>query len=175
MLVLTQSGCTYALWTDQTYQGYHQPAPNSGLHLYQSKKPDDILVVYREQSESNEHVRTRAYWLNKNQIRVTHDSPPDFISQKKDRNLPAVPVFDSMPTNESAMPHFFALSETNQSFKLFSGEREVGSYHLPAYQAQRPVGEKVALTPVTMTADAAIAAAIAGIVILCLWASSQSN
>jgi hypothetical protein len=175
VLVLSQSGCTYALWTDETYQGYHQPAPNSDLRLYQSKKQNDILVVYNEQSESNEHIRTRAYWLNKNQIRVTHDSPPDFTSQKKDHNLPAIPVFDSTPTNESAMPYFYALSETNQSFKLFSENREVGSYHLPAYQGQRPVSEKVALTPVTMAADAAIAAAVAGIVVLCLWAASQSN
>jgi hypothetical protein len=38
---------------------------------------------------------------------------------------------------------------------------------LPAYNKGRPVAEKIGLTPFTLTADAAILAAIAGLVILC--------
>ena len=93
LLVVTQSGCTYALWSDQDYQAYHQPAKNSDLHLFESKKHNDILVVYKEQSEKTEHIKTRAYWLDQNQIRVTREAPPIFISEKAARNLPAVPVF----------------------------------------------------------------------------------
>lgn len=175
LLVLTQSGCTYALWTDQDYEAYHQPAQNSDLHLFESQKKNDILVVYEEQSEHNEHIRTRAYWLTRNQIRVTRQSPPVFISKKVAQNLPAVPVFNSMPTNVDVARGFYALYKTNQSFTVFSGKHEVGSYDLPAYAAKRPVGEKLALTPVTMTADAAIAAAVAGLVYLAIWASSQAH
>ena len=91
-LMFSQSGCTYMLWSDQNYESFHQPAPISDLHLYQSKKQNDVLVVYREQSERNEHVCTRAYWLNRNQIRVTRPSPPIFINKKAARNLPAVPI-----------------------------------------------------------------------------------
>jgi hypothetical protein len=173
LLMLSQSGCTYMLWSDENYEAFHQPAPNSDLHLYESKKQNDILVVYKEQSERNEHIHTRAYWLNRNQIRVTDQAPPFFINKKTARNLPAVPVFDSMPTNRHES--FYAVFGTNQSFTLFSGERELGSYTLPMYDAERPVAEKIAFTPVTMTADASIAAAVAGIVFLIFEASSSAN
>jgi hypothetical protein len=46
---------------------------------------------------------------------------------------------------------------------------------LPAYEAKRPVGEKVAFTPVALAGDAAIAAAVAGLVFLAVWASGQAN
>lgn len=162
------------LWSDQNYEAFHQPAPNPDLHLYQSEKQNDILVVYKEQSERTERIYTRAYWLNKNQIRVTRESQPVFINKKAARNLPAVPVFDSTtPPNGGGIQSFYAVSGTNQSFMLFSGTREVGSYDLPVYDAERPVAEKIALTPITMTADAAIVAAVAGIVLVCLEASSN--
>ena len=173
LLMLTQSGCTYMLWSDENYEAFHQPAPNPDLHLYESKKENDILVVYKEQSERNEHIHTRAYWLNRNQIRVTRECPPIFTSKKAARNLPGIPFLDSMPTNEYNIQSFYALPGTNQSFALFRGEHEIGSYSLPAYDGERPVAEKIALTPVTLTADAAMAAAVAGLVILCLEASSN--
>jgi hypothetical protein len=154
LLMLSQSGCTYMLWSDQNYQSFHQPAPSPDLHLYEPKKQNDILVVYKEQSERTERIYTRAYWLNRNQIRVTDQCQPFFINKKAARNLPAVPVLDSMPANERSSQNYYALSGTNQSFTLFLGTREMGSYSLPAYDAGRPVAEKIALTPVTMTADA---------------------
>ena len=172
--MLSQSGCTYMLWSDQNYEAFHQPAPNPDLHLYQSKKQNDILVVYKEQSERSERINTRAYWLNRNQIRVTRQSPPIFVSQRAARNLPAVPVFNSTPPNLDAVRSFYALSATTQSFRLFLPAGEVSSYSLPLYDAERPVAEKIVLTPVTMTADVAIAAAVAGVVFLCLEASSSN-
>jgi hypothetical protein len=171
LLMLSQSGCTYMLWSDQNYDSFHQPAPNPDLHLYESKKQNDILVVYKEQSERNEHIRTRAYWLNRNQIRVTQQAPPIFVSKRTARNLPVVPIFDSKPAVGNGS--YYALSGTNQSFTVFLGTRVMGAYSLPIYDAERPVAEKLALTPVTMTADTALAAALAGLVLLCLQASSS--
>jgi hypothetical protein len=60
---------------------------------------------------------------------------------------------------------------TNQSFTLFLGTRDVGSYGLPVYDSERPVAEKIALTPVTMTADAAIVVVVAGVVYVLMLAS----
>lgn len=160
------------LWSDQNHEAFHQPAPNADVHLYESKKRNDILVVYKEQSERTEHIRTRAYWLNQNQIRVTEQCEPIFTSKKAARNLPAIPILDSMPTNGFNLQSFYVLTETNQSFTVFCGPRQMGSYSLPMYDAGRQVAEKLVLTPVTMTADAAIAAAVTGIVVLCLYASS---
>lgn len=174
-LVFTQTGCTYALWTDQDYEAFHQPARISGLRLYESKKHSDILVVYKEQSEHNEQIHTRAYWLNKNQIRVTRGDSPIFTTEKTDQNLPAIPIFNSMPTNKNSIQSIYALCKTNQSFALYSATGEVGSYNLPAYEGKRPAAEKAALTPVALAGDAAIAAAVAGLIFLAIWASSQAN
>jgi hypothetical protein len=81
------------------------------------------------------------------------------------RNLPSIPIFYSTP--EKTNQNFYAVYETNsQSFALFSGGREVGSYDLPVYNDGRGRIEKIVLTPVAISVDITI---IGGCVAI-LWA-----
>jgi hypothetical protein len=167
-LLISQSGCTAILWSDEDFPGDREPAPDPKLRLYQATNQNDFLVVYREQSESNERTHTRAYWLIKNQIRITRNEPPIFASQHASRNLNVIPVYNSLPPNAKTNKNLYAVYGTNsKTFAIFSTNREVGSYPLPAYDKGRPLAEKIALTPLAMTVDAALAAAIIGLVILC--------
>ena len=160
------------LWSDEDVAGFRQPAPDPNLRLFQSTKENDLLVVYREQSESSERIHTRAYWLNKNRIRITRAQPPIFTSKHASRNLTAIPVFNSLPPNaETNTTLCVVYGPSQQSFALFSTNQEVGAYTLPAYDKGRPVAEKIALTPLAMTADAAIVGAVVGLVIL----ASENN
>lgn len=172
LLLLTQNGCTAMLWSDENVAGFRQPAPDPDLHVFQSTQRNDFLVVYREQSESNERIQTRSYWLIKNNIRITRDQPPMFVSQKESRNLPAIPIFNTPPLNVETN-NFYAVYGTNLTIALFSTNREVGTYTLPAYNKGRSTAEKIALTPLTVTADAAILAGICGLIILCAQASGN--
>lgn len=160
------------LWSDENVEGFRQAAQNPDLRLYQSPEKGDFLVVYREQCERNERIRTRAYWLNQNRSRVTRNEPPRFVSQRDSRNLGVIPVFASLPENAETNGNLYAVYGANlQTFALFSTNREVGAYTLPAYNKGRPVAEKLALTPFTLTADAAMVAGVIALLIL----AAQNN
>lgn len=165
VLLLIESGCTYALWTNGNLVAYKEPAQNPDLHLFQSTQRADYLVVYSEHSERTDAIHKRAYWLNKNQKRVENKQEPAFARRNQARhlNLSAVPVYYSMPNTNSA-PGIYAVCDTNQqSFALFSDHREVGTYEFPFYRDHWGTVEKVALTPVAVTADVSIAAGIVAV------------
>jgi hypothetical protein len=170
--LISQSGCTYALWNDGYLDVYKEPAPNPDLHLFHSQERDDFLVVYREQSDRSNAIRTRAYWLYSNQNRLNRELHPIFVSKKPTQNLPVIPVFSSWPDNADTNHSFYAVYGTNQTFTLFSGARSIGSYTLPAYPDRRSTAEKVALTPVTVTIDAVV---ITAAVVLVLYCCNNNN
>jgi hypothetical protein len=75
-----------------------------------------------------------------------------------------VPVFFAVPTNPPEQ--FCAVTETNGgSFEIFSGGRQMGSYQLPVYDDGWGRIEKIAWTPVAVTADLTIIGGFLG----CLW------
>jgi hypothetical protein len=169
LLMLLESGCTYALWTNGNLVDYKEPAPNPDLHLFESKQGTDYLVVYKEYSERTDSFHGRAYWLNKNQTRVERQKAPVFAGRKQTRKLTAVPVFYSMPQEEFTKG-IYAVCDTNQqSFALFSGNRQVGSYDFPVYEDKLGNVEKVALTPLAVTADVSVAGAIVAVIVAYGW------
>src|SRR5215469_8766803 len=99
LILLLESGCTYALWTNNNLVAYKEPDQNPNLHLFQSRQRADYLVVYNERSERTDAVHTRAYWLNRNQHRVEKQKAPVFTHRNRARHLDltAVPVFYSTP------------------------------------------------------------------------------
>lgn len=164
LILLFESGCTYALWTDGNLEAYKEPAQNPNLQLFQSQRRNDILVVYREHSERNDAIHTRAYWLNKNQRRVENQHAPVFARKNSARDLSPIPVFYSMPFKEDLNPSFYAVCDTNlDSFTLFSRNGELGSYRFPVYNDHWGVVEKTALTPFAVSADVTMAAGYVGI------------
>ena len=163
LLMLLESGCTYALWTNGNLVQYKEPAPNPDLHLFEAKQGTDYLVVYREYSERSDSLHGRAYWLNKNQSRVNNQKAPVFAGRKEARKLTAVPVFYSMPRSDFAKG-IYAVCDTNQqTFALFSGNRELGSYNFPIYRDHWGNVEKAALTPLAVTADATVAGGVVAV------------
>lgn len=62
------------------------------------------------------------------------------------------------------VPDTYAVCNTNeQSFILFSGHDKIGSFNFPVYNDRWGNVEKVALTPVTVTADVTVAGGIAAV------------
>ena len=175
LILLVESGCTYALWTNGNLVNYKEPAPSPDLRLFKSKQGTDYLVVYKEYSERTDRFHGRAYWLNQNQSRVERRKAPIFAGRKQARKLTAVPVFYSMPQEEFTKG-IYAVCDTNQqSFALFSGNRQVGSYEFPVYQDKIGNIEKAALTPVALTADIATVGAIAGYFVLASYCGASGD
>jgi hypothetical protein len=166
LLLVLESGCTYALWTNGNLVAYKEPAQDPDLHLFQSTQRKDFVVVYNEHSERTDATHRRAYWLNKNQSRVEKQKAPVFIRRNQPRrvNLAAVPVYYSKP-NPGFTNGTYAVCDTNQeSFTLFSGIHEIGSYDFPVYNDHWGNVEKAALTPIAVTADATIAGGIVALI-----------
>jgi hypothetical protein len=172
LLLLLQSGCTYALWTNDNLVAYKEPAQNPNLRLFESTQRKDFLVVYQEHSERTDRIHNRAYWLNRNQTRVERQKAPIFARRNQARHLNAVPVFYSTP-GPCLSRGIYAVCDTNQQrFTLFSGNHEIGSYDFPVYQDHWGNVERVALTPVAVTADTTVAAGIIAFYAAYGWAQS---
>lgn len=163
-LLLSQSGCTYALWTDGTLDAYREPAPTPNLRLYESQKQSDILVVYGEYSDRYDSTHTRAYWLNQNESRIENDHAPAFARKLTMDHLSPVPIFYSLPEKPDLKGNLYAVCYTNQNaFVLYSGNHKIGSFNLPVYKDRWGTVEKVALTPMAVTADVSVVSAVAAV------------
>jgi hypothetical protein len=160
LLLLTfGSGCaTSALWNNPNLEDCKEPASPVNLHLYDAQQKNDLLVVYDEYSERSDKTHTRAYWLNENQSRVDQLRAPHFINANLAGNLPSVPVFYGSISNETnlAQTLYAIVATNNQSFTLYSGDRAIGAHDLPVYNDGRGRVEKVAMTPIAVTADLTI-------------------
>jgi hypothetical protein len=169
LLLLTFcNGCvTKALWNNGNLEAVKEPANSVNLRLFDAKRQNDLLVVYDEYSERNDAIRTRAYWLNENEARVSQRRAPHFANTNLMCDLQFVPVFYGPTSSKTNLTHaFYAVVATNeQSFTLYSGNREMNSYDLPVYNDGRGRVEKIALTPVAVTADLTIVGGYLG----CVW------
>jgi hypothetical protein len=173
LLPVFGSGCvTQALWNNGNLEAVKEPANNVDLRLFDAKRQNDLLVVYDEYSERNDAIHTRAYWLNENQARVGQRRAPHFTNTNLMSNLPSVPVFYSTPGETNSALTLYAVVETNkQSFTLYSSNGKIGLHDLPFYNDGRGRIEKIALTPVSVTADLTIIGGYIG----CLYIYGMGN
>jgi hypothetical protein len=164
LLLISASGCaTKALWNNENLEACKEPAGNLNLRLFDAKKKNHLLVVYNEYSERSDGVHTRAYWLNQNQAREDQRRSPHFASTNLMRRLPPVPVFFSTPGETNRTFAQYAVVETNrQSLTLYSTEGEISRHDLPTYNDGKGRVEKIAMTPISVTADLTIVAGILG-------------
>lgn len=171
-LLISQGGCTYALWSDESMGGLRQPALEPDLHLYESGQAEDFLVVYNE-SYRHKHqtaVHRRAYWLGKNLSRTADNCRPIFANSVLTTNLLSIPVYYAQVDVDSNQVYSAICATNSQSFSLFSHGKYMGAYDLPVYTDRRGNLEKAALTPFAVTIDLTV---IGGIFFL--WGASESE
>jgi hypothetical protein len=175
LTLISQSGCcTYKMWDEGAFDSSNMPAANPNLKLFEAKQRNDFLAVYNEYSERKEATRTRAYWLNENQDRVRRAKAPEFVAVRSAQNLAPVPVYYS--SNNVVQSQFYAIVDTNhQSFALYSSNSVVDLYNLPFYDDGRGKPERLAMTPLTLTADVVIAAGIVAVVVGCIWLEGEAS
>ena len=165
LLLSLGSGCaTKALWENENLEAVKEPANPVNLRLFHATRRNDLLVIYDEYSERSDGVRTRAYWLNENQARLAKKHAPHFTSTNLiTRQLSPVPIFHSTPGETNWTFALYAVVETNrQSFTLFYKNGNLSRHDLPTYNDGKGPIEKIALTPVAVTADVTIAAGFFG-------------
>jgi len=158
LLVLAGGGCaTQALWDNDRLEACKEPADKINLRLFEGPQTN-VLVVYDEGSERNNSIHTRAYWLAENQTFVEQHKRPDFAAFNPKEHWPSIPVYyHPIPSQVTFPAGLFAVVATDKhSFTLYRDKQAVGSHELPIYNDGKGRIEKIALTPLAVTADISI-------------------
>jgi hypothetical protein len=174
LLPLLTGGCaTNALWNKTQLDAWNEPDDNSRLQLLDASRQKDFLVVYDEYSERHDSTRTRAYFLNQNEKRVEQGRKPHFVSAQLSRELPLVPVLQTLPlANTNFLPTVYAVISTNkQSFTIYSSEQRT-NHDMPVYNDGWGRTDRIALTPVAVVADLTI---VGGFLFLEFWSVGGLN
>ena len=156
---------THKLWTESKLDEWNEPAAPANLRVYHAATRKDFLIVYDEHSERHDSIRTRAFFLNPNLVRLTDRCAPYFVRPDMSAHLTALPVFpESGAWGSHAPARPFVVSGTNaQSFTLHFEDGEPVEYLLPVYADNIGNYERVALTPVAVTEDTTIIGGVIGI------------
>ena len=164
LLTLLTGGCaTDALWNKTDLDAWNEPAPNTDVHLFDARHKKDFLVVYNEYSERHDSVRPRAYFLNRNQDRVAQGRKPHFVSTRYSRDLAPVQTFQTATEANRNFPQtiYAVISSNRQSFTIYSGDVKT-DHSLAVYNDGRGRIDRIALTPVAVTADLTIVGGFLG-------------
>ena len=190
--VVLNSGCTAGyVWKKDVYH----PAANVRLRLSAEPQGTNVLVQYDECFAKSTRSRSRAYWLWPPEIyqpvvqvrphggeqRATQTNrfvpaKPIFIKSAGKTNLLAVPFIAE--TDRVATNGYCALVSPDQTnFKLWHNGILLDDYKLPVYTNRPPPSfKRVAMTPVSLTADVVIvAAAVAAVAaVACVAAAAMA-
>jgi hypothetical protein len=178
LAVAAVPGCvTHALWEEANLGTRHQPADDPTLRLFHSGEPRELLVLYRESAEGHDLTRTRAYLLYQNESRIERQRSPRFVKIESVRGLEPVPVFaaTNAPVSSPPPPLYAVLSSDKLWFTLYSSGAPVGSYTLPVYRDGMGQTERIALTPLAVTADVTIVGSAAAVVAGALYGLARAG
>jgi hypothetical protein len=177
LAVAAVPGCaTHALWAEANLGTWHQPSSDSTLRLFSSGQPGELLVLYQESCEPHDARRTRAYWLYSNASRIERQKQPKFVKIDSARGLEPVPVFSATKPSPLPAPAIYAILSTNKLwFTLYSSDTFVGSFALPVYRDGMGKMERIALTPLAVTADVTMVGGAIGAVAGYMYVSGSSG
>jgi hypothetical protein len=145
------------LWHERDYV---VPSPDPKLAL--SQTPQGILVQYDAVWERNGEVHRRAYLLKPNSKRVASGHKPVFIDPAKAGPQAAIQLFPPAAGEASPFEVYAVCSSNFCTFTLHRGGQILGPCDLPVYKDRNETAKQVALTPLAVTGDASMVAAVAG-------------
>jgi hypothetical protein len=167
---------TGRLWSDNFLTNYHQPANDPGAKAFLKANHEDVLITYDEQKESSDNIKRRAFYVLENQRRLESRKKPHFVSLKTAAGLEPVPIFWETNRFESNTVASAVIFSTNyHSLELILTNQNQGQFTMPVYEDGHGRQTQVLLTPLAVTADAGVVAAIAGGVLLLIWLEAHAN
>jgi hypothetical protein len=163
---------TYNLWNNGEMRRFYEPAPNPRLELSYDAKQEDVLAAYDEAHETRSGIRRRAYFVNRNRLKVETGQKPHFVKPEIASGLPAVPLAVTAPASSSPGAGPQAVVSTNGQQFTLNGDFDGHTYQLPIYQDQSGMAERVLLSPLAVTGDVVMVGLVTGVVAAFLWVSS---
>jgi hypothetical protein len=165
---IKQISFTYKVWTDNQLTMVCQPANDPHLTMSESPQRKDFLVEYDALSERNGALERRAYFLDANQERVAGGKKPRFVKPERSGTLRPVAIQNTGTWSTNSIPGPMPLVlyvNGSTLFQLVRDDQGLETFELPTYVEKNGTITRLALTPLAVGGDAAIAAFILG----CSW------
>jgi hypothetical protein len=165
---------TYRLWNNSTFSQFNEPSTNGNVQVFQVARNGELLVTYDEISESNDHLRRRAFFLNANRARLEAGRKPRFVNPRKAADLaelPLVRVSANASNVPPASPVSPALSADGRRLTLPDDNQKPATIALPTYETAGGPVARVLVTPLAVTGDAVMVGVVLGVVAAYAWAA----
>jgi hypothetical protein len=163
---------TYRLWDEGNLSHFSVPAPDPQLALFESTVPADVVVEYDALSEKTALIKRRAYFLYRNQDRVSAGKQPEWIQPPLPGGLKPIPILVGLPDAANAFPCMEPCAvpiRDGQGFTLFDTDGKGESFELPSYAESHSGALRVVLTPLAIAGDTLMVGGVASIVAFLVW------
>lgn len=164
---MLSAGCEHTLtgklWNSDGFAHFRAPAPEPQVAVFYAPAFDDFVVGYDSVRDGGEVPRRQSYFAVSNERNLWYGKMPQLISTNE-LNLIPVPLNG----NTNVLPH----ATYDRSLTIYTKDDRFGPYPLPTYKETEGIAAKVALTPLTVTGDATVAAVILGFMTFIAWCES---
>jgi len=177
-LLLTQTGCecardyslTYKLWNNSELRNYYEPASEPRLQLFHEPASGDVLAVYDEAHETRSAIHRRAYFVNRNRLRIDSRRKPHFVNPDRASSLTLISPATLIPVSTGGGSDLQAVVSTNGQQFTLNGDFGGHTYQLPVYPDQSGVAGRVLLSPFAVAGDVVMVGIVAGVVAAYMYA-----
>ena len=155
--------CTFTgrLWSEDFLTNQHGPANDPGAKAFLKADQKDVLITYNEQKESSDNIKRRAFYVLENQRLLEARKKPHFVALKTAAGLDSVPIFwetNLFETNTISSAVIFSTNQ--QSLQLILTNQNQGKFTMPFYEDGHGRQTQILLTPLAVTGDAGMVAAV---------------
>src|SRR5260221_8201804 len=126
---------------------FYEPASPPRLELFYDPKQGDVLAAYDEAHETRKTIRRRAYFVNRNRIRIEAGRKPRFIKPECARGLTMVALAQPSALSHADSAAIHAVVSTNGQQFTLSGDFGGHDYRLPVYLDQSGLAGRILLSP----------------------------
>ena len=131
-------------------------------------------MQYDASYERNGDQLRLAYYLEPNIKRIAAGQKPVFVDPAKAGPQTVIPIIPRPA--ENAPPESGVVFPSNTtSFTIYRNRKMMGPFDLPVFKDPRETATQVALTPLTVTGDATVVAAVVGCIAAYLYAGSLND
>jgi hypothetical protein len=161
-LCLCLCGCASVRDASITGRLWHErdfvvPSPDPQLAF--SQTPKGILVQYNAVTERNGDFYRRAYYLEPNLKRIAAGEKPIFVDPAKAGPQTVIPILP-----RPSIPFCAVCSSNLSTFTIYRQGEVLGPCDLPVFRDPRQKATQIALTPLAVTGDATVVAAVVWVV-----------
>jgi len=174
-LLLLATGCetvhkyslSYNLWDNDDFCKWNEPSPTPRLALFETPDHANLLVAYDAFSEKHAAIKRQAYYLQRNQARISAGKAPTLVPPEPGKGLEPIPIIEQSAAAAhppTLLTNYALVSDSGRAFTLQPQAEPLREFHLPVYPETSGTALRVALTPFAVAGDTVMVGVVASVV-----------